>query len=114
VAVLADVLELTDDEIDAMRSSPLWPVRLAATPTVPRECRAEDTWVYRPGQFDGITAPTLLLSGSDSLAGIAEATDRAAAAIPGARVHVLEGHAHFAHKTDPAMVTAVIRQFLAR
>ena len=114
VAVLADVLELTDDEIDAMRSSPLWPVRLAATPTVPRECRAEDTWVYRAGQFDGITAPTLLLSGSDSLPGITEATDRAAAAIPGARVHVLEGHAHFAHKTDPAMVTAVIRQFLAR
>jgi pimeloyl-ACP methyl ester carboxylesterase len=113
VAVLADVLELTDDEIDAMRSSPLWPVRLAATPTVPRECSAEDTWVYRAGQFDGITAPTLLLSGSDSLPGITEATDRAAAAIPGARVHVLEGHAHFAHKTDPAMVTAVIRQFLA-
>ncbi|HET6775102.1 MAG TPA: alpha/beta hydrolase [Acidimicrobiales bacterium] len=113
VAVLADVLELTDDEIDAMRSSPLWPVRLAATPTVTRECRAEDTWVYRAGQFDGITAPTLLLSGSDSLPGIAEATDRAAAAIPGARVQVLEGHAHFAHKTDPAMVTAVIRQFLA-
>jgi pimeloyl-ACP methyl ester carboxylesterase len=111
--VLADVLELTDDEIDAMRSSPLWPVRLAATPTVPRECRAEDTWVYRPGQFDGITAPTLLLTGSDSLPGITEATDRAAAAIPGARVDVLEGHAHFAHKTDPAMVTAVIRQFLA-
>jgi pimeloyl-ACP methyl ester carboxylesterase len=111
VAVLADVLEMTEDEIDAVRSGPLWPARLAAAPTVPRECRAEETWVYRPGQFDGITAPTLLLSGSESLATITEATDRAAAAIPGARVHVLDGHGHFAHKTDPEMVTAVVRQF---
>jgi pimeloyl-ACP methyl ester carboxylesterase len=111
VAVLADVLEMSEVEIDALRSSPLWPVRLAAAATVPRECRIEDTWEYRPGQFDGITAPTLLLAGSDSLPAIAEATDRAAAAIPGARVHVLEGHGHFAHKTDPEAVTALVRQF---
>ena len=58
-AVLVDVLEMTEDEIDAFRSSPLWPTRLAAAHTVPRECRAEETWIYRPGQFEPITAPTL-------------------------------------------------------
>ena len=41
-----------------------------------------------------------------------EGTDRAAAAIPGARVLVLDGHAHLAHLTDPAMVAAVIRRFV--
>ena len=35
VAVLVDILEMTDEEIDAVRADPLWPVRLAAAPTVP-------------------------------------------------------------------------------
>lgn len=112
VAVLVGILEMTEDEIDVMRSTPLWPVRLAAAPTVPRECRVENDWVYQPGQFDGITAPTLLLAGSESPPVVNEATHRATAAISDAQIRVLEGHGHFAHKTDPAMVTAVIRQFI--
>jgi pimeloyl-ACP methyl ester carboxylesterase len=113
VAVLAGILEMTEPEIDAIRSSPLWPVRLAAAATVPRECRVEDGWVYEPGQFEGISAPTLLLAGSDSVPAIAEATHRAAAAIPDARIRVLDGHAHFAHRTDPAMVAAIVREFIS-
>ena len=113
VAVLVDILEMTDEEIDAFRASPLWPVRLAAAPTIPRECRAEQDWVYQPGQFDAVTAPTLFLAGSDSVPVVTEATDRAAAAIPHAQIRVLEGHGHFAHKTDPALVSTIIRQFIA-
>jgi pimeloyl-ACP methyl ester carboxylesterase len=113
VAVLTGILEMTDEEIDSMRSSPLWPVRLAAAATVPRECRVEDDWVYQPDQFDGIAAPTLLLTGSESVPAVVRATHQAAAAIPQARIRVLEGHAHFAHKTDPAMVAAIIRQFVS-
>jgi pimeloyl-ACP methyl ester carboxylesterase len=113
VAVLVGILEMTDEEIDSLRSSPLWPARLAAAPTVPRECRVEDGWVYEPGQFDGITAPALLLAGSESLPALTKATHEAAAAISGARIRVLDGHAHFAHKTDPAMVSAIIQQFVS-
>lgn len=111
VGVLAGALEMSGEEIDAIRSSPLWPVRLAAAPTVPRECRVEEGWVYRPGQFDAVASPTLVLAGSDSLPTIAATTRWAAAAIPGAQVRVLDGHAHFAHKTDPALVAGVIRRF---
>jgi len=113
VAVLTDILEMTDEEIDEMRASPLWPVRLAAAPTIPRECRVEEEWVSTPGQFDAVTAPTLMLAGSESTVAIAEVTERLAAEIPDARIHVLEGHGHFAHKADPAMVTAIIKQFVA-
>lgn len=112
VAVLRDSLEMTDDEVDAFRSSPLWPVRLAAAHTVPRECRVEHDWVYAPAQFAGITAPTLMLAGSDSVAEVTRATHRAAAAIPDAQIRVLDGHGHFAHKADPAMVDALIRDFV--
>jgi pimeloyl-ACP methyl ester carboxylesterase len=113
VTVLVDILDMTDDEIQAFRASPLWPVRLAAAPTIPRECRVEEGWVYEPGQFDRVTEPTLMLSGSDSVAAVREATARAAAALPESRIHVLHGHGHFAHKTDPGMVTDLIRHFIA-
>ena len=114
VGVLVDILEMTEEEIDAFRSSPLWPTRLAAAHTIPRECRAEDGWQYQPGQFAALTAPTLLLAGSDSVPVVRASTDRAAAAIPNAEIYELQGHGHFAHKTDPVMVSSVIRQFIAQ
>jgi pimeloyl-ACP methyl ester carboxylesterase len=113
VSVLVDILEMTDEEVAAMRASPLWPVRLAAAPTVPRECRAEERWRYEPGQFAGITAPTLLLSGSASPSVVQRATEDAAAAIPDSRIEVLHGHGHFAHKTDPELVWAIVHRFVA-
>ncbi|HET8788656.1 MAG TPA: alpha/beta fold hydrolase [Actinomycetes bacterium] len=111
--VLAGVVGMTDEEIASLRSGPRWPTMLASAPTVPRECRAEDGWTYRPGAFDGLSAPTLLLAGTESHPVLQQATDRALAAIPGARVQVLEGHAHLAHRSDPAMVAAVIRGFVS-
>jgi pimeloyl-ACP methyl ester carboxylesterase len=112
--VLVEIVGMTDDEVDAMRANPKmsWADRLAIVPTVPRECRAEDGWVYRPGQFDGIAAPTLMLAGSESPPVLHEATHLAAAAIPDVRIRVLEGHGHLAHRTDPAMVAAIIGQFI--
>lgn len=112
VTVLVEILELTDDELAELRRSPLWPVRLAAAPTVPRECRAEEGWTYRPGQFAGVVAPTLLLVGSASPVALTEATRAAAAAIRGARIEVLDGHAHFAHKTHPRLVAELVRSFV--
>jgi pimeloyl-ACP methyl ester carboxylesterase len=113
VAVLVDILELNDGEIDAFRKSPMWPARIAAAPTVPRECHAEEDWIYQPGQFDSITAASMLLSGSQSVPAVVDATHKAAERIPGAQIRVLEGHAHFAHRTDPQMVHAIINDFLA-
>jgi hypothetical protein len=51
-----------------------------------------------------------LLEGSESPPALKETTRRAAAAIEGAQIRVLEGHAHLAHKTEPALVAAIIRQ----
>ena len=111
--VLVDLLELSAEEMDGFRASPLWPTRLAAAHTIPRECRAEEDWVYQPGQFAGITAPTLFLMGSDSVAVVKDATALAAAAISQSQVRVLDGHEHFAHRTDPMMVAEIVRQFIA-
>lgn len=115
VTMFVDILEMSEEEIDAMRASatPSWATRIAAAHTLPRECRVEESWAYRPGQFDAITAPTLLLAGSDTPSDLSKATHAAADAIPDTRTQVLEGHGHMAHKTDPAMVAAIVRQFIS-
>jgi len=112
-AAFVDTGVMTDEEFDALRASPRWPKILASAPTLPRECRVEAAWVWQPGQFAGITAPTLMLAGSETDPELAECTHRAAAAIPNAEIRVLEGHAHFAFKSDPAMVATIIRDFIA-
>lgn len=114
-AMFTGVLEMSDEEVEVMRSShnPTWATRIASAWTLPRECRVEQSWVYEPGQFDAVAAPTLLLAGSETPADLSKATHQAADAIPAARVRQLEGHGHMAHKADPAMVAAVIREFLA-
>jgi pimeloyl-ACP methyl ester carboxylesterase len=112
-AVLADILGMTDEDIEPYRASPQWPARLAAAPTIPRECRVEESWRYSPGQFDEIAAPTLLLTGSLSTGDLVNATSRAAAPIPDTRIHILEGHGHLAHHTDPALVAALMQSFVA-
>ena len=60
---------------------------------------------YPAGSIEAVE----LLAGAESHAALKEAIGRALAAIPGARVEVLDGHAHLAHRTDPAMVAAVVR-----
>ena len=112
-AVLADTLGMTDEDIEPYRTSPQWPARLAAAPTIPRECRVEESWRYSPGQFDEIAAPTLLLTGSLARATSSMPLPVAAATIPDARIHILEGHGHLAHHTDPALVATLIQSFVA-
>jgi pimeloyl-ACP methyl ester carboxylesterase len=110
-AALVDTMVMTDAEFEAVKATSRWPTTLAAAPTLGRECRVEHTWRYDPGQFDAITAPTLLLTGSDSDANITALTHCAAEAIPDSQIRVLVGHGHFAHKTDPAMVAAIVREW---
>lgn len=113
-AALVDTMVMTDEEFEAFKGTPRWPLVLAVAPTLGRECRVEHSWRYVPGQFDAIAAPTLLLTGSDSDATIGALTRRAAEVISGAQIRVLEGHGHFAYKTDPATVADIVREWTSR
>jgi pimeloyl-ACP methyl ester carboxylesterase len=111
-AVLIDILEMSEEEVETRRASPQWPSYLKAAPTVLREARSEQTWVYRPGAFDRITAPTLVLIGTETSPALMQSSLRAAAAIPGARMHVLGGHGHLACITHPDLIASIITQFV--
>jgi pimeloyl-ACP methyl ester carboxylesterase len=112
VMLFRDLLDFTDEQVAELRARPEWAGRVATAPTIGREARAEQGWAYPPGGLDRISTPTLLLSGSESTPDIKRATEMARVAIPGAQVRRLKGHAHIAHRTDPAMVADIVREFV--
>jgi pimeloyl-ACP methyl ester carboxylesterase len=112
VEMAAEIAGLTEDQIAERRAAPNWSQRVATAPTIAREARIEEGWDWQSERFAGIAVPTLLLTGSETPPALAEVTSLAAAAIPGARVHVLAGHGHVAHVSEPGVVAQVLRNWL--
>jgi pimeloyl-ACP methyl ester carboxylesterase len=111
VEMFSSIVGLTEDEIEERRAAPNWPERVATAPTLAREARIEEGWDWQPNQFARIGVPTLLITGSETTPELAQVTALTAAAIPGARVHVLAGHGHIAHRSEPAVVANVLRDW---
>ncbi len=112
VEMATQIAGLTEDEIAERRAAPNWPERVALAPTMAREARIEESWDWSPDRFASIAVPTLLITGSETPPELAEVTSLTAAAIPGARVHVLAGHGHVAHVSEPGVVAEVLRDWL--
>jgi pimeloyl-ACP methyl ester carboxylesterase len=112
IEFLTDVAGLPEDELADMRSAANWSERFAYVPTIAREARIMDGWEWQPDRDSGIRVPTLLLTGSESTPEFAAITSAAAAAIPGARVHVIDGQGHMAVRFAPAVVAEVLRDWL--
>ena len=111
-AVLIDILEMSDADVEARRATPRWAAYLRAAATVLREARTEQEWEYRPGAFAGVRAATLFLVGTETPPALMQSTVRAAAAIPASRTHVLGGHGHLALLTDPDLIASIIKLFV--
>jgi pimeloyl-ACP methyl ester carboxylesterase len=88
------------------------PARVAAAPALVRELRANAEAALDPGQAARITVPTLLLTGSDSRDPFAADTRAVAAALPDARVVVMEGQQHVADILAPEVVAGHLLAFL--
>jgi pimeloyl-ACP methyl ester carboxylesterase len=108
-----DIGGYTEAEIDAMQGTPAWQARLDASPTVPRELRAEWAFALEALRLADFTAPTLVLVGSESPDWAKRSTDAFAAAIPGAELHTLEGHGHGAAVSGPELLAAELTSFFA-
>ena len=103
---------ISEEEIAQLKAAPTWPARLAAAHTVPRELRAFGGQAFDPAWAAKISVPVLLLVGADSPDEIKADPETVAAALPDARIHVLEGQAHLAHLTDPRSFADAVLSFL--
>jgi pimeloyl-ACP methyl ester carboxylesterase len=107
---MSDVGGYTEAEIEAMRGTPAWQARLAASPTVPRELRAEGAYSMDAlGLAD--RGPTLLLLGTRSPEWARRSMQAFASAIPASELHPLEGHGHGAAVSGPDLIAAELRAF---
>jgi pimeloyl-ACP methyl ester carboxylesterase len=99
-----------DEAIDELESSPVWEARKRVTPTLPRELRAE--LAHRLDALARITAPTLLLVGSERTEWAIRSTGAYEELLPSAARVVLEGHGHGANVSAPGLLAAELRRFL--
>jgi pimeloyl-ACP methyl ester carboxylesterase len=107
-----DVVLMPEAEITALRAQPAWPARVAAAPTIVRELRAIPQVPFDPGQAARIAVPTLLLTGSDSDDPFAADLATVAAALPDARIGVLDGQRHVADILAPELFARRLLAFL--
>ena len=109
-----DVVSLTPEEIEMLRSFPQYPALVAMAPNIPREAQAEDGYCsdFDPARLSGFGTPTLILVGGDSPAFEKAAAEALEAALPDGRVVVLPGEGHVAHRTAPELLAREAVRFL--
>ena len=100
------------EEIDELARSPVWERRKRVSPTLPRELRAELRFRLDQAALRRISAPTLMLLGSESPDWAHRSTDAYSEKIANCEVRILEGHGHGATTSGPELLAAEIARFL--
>ena len=106
-----ELVGLSEEEIAALKTQPSWPARIAAAHTIPREERAFLQTPFDPDAAAAIAVPTLLLVGSETPTWSTQA-ETVAAALPNARIEVLQGQGHVADLFAPEVVAERLLAFL--
>jgi len=109
---LRNALEMTDEEIDAMRGDERWESRVDAMPALPREIRETQRDLFDPAAFEGVSVPTTLLVGSESPAGLQDASALVAEALADATVVELSGLGHLAMSEAPERFAETVEDAL--
>jgi pimeloyl-ACP methyl ester carboxylesterase len=117
----ADVLEtflrrvvgMDDAAIAAYQADPVWPLRVAAAHTLPRELRAEGRSAEAGLEALGaVQQPVLQIVGGASKTEFADATAALDDRLVDGRVVVIPGARHAAHHTHPEALIEAIDTFL--
>jgi pimeloyl-ACP methyl ester carboxylesterase len=107
-----EVVGMPDHEFEVYRNLPVWPVRVALAPTIPREMAIEHTYRFAPERFSELRIPTLLLVGGDSPPLFQRALEAVAEALPSGQVAVMPGEQHVAMDTNPELFLREVLAFL--
>lgn len=111
-AFMREVAEIPAGEVAAIRAQPSWQARVATVHTVTREIRAFFANRFDPAEAARITVPTLVLTGSDTPPATKDDPETVAAALPDARLVVLEGQEHLADVLAPELFARHVVAFL--
>jgi len=107
-----EIVQVPEEAITALRSTPEWPAITALADTLLYEVRAVDGYVFDPERFRTLMTPTLLLLGSESSQFLKSATAAVDAALPDGELVMLPGQGHLAMDTAPDLFLREIFSFL--
>jgi pimeloyl-ACP methyl ester carboxylesterase len=107
-----DLVEMPQEEVEYLRSLPAWQERVKAAHTVPRELRADEHYHFVSERFEDLSAPTLMLEGSDSPAFLKAADKAVDEVLPNCRIVVMAGQGHAAMDTATDLFTREVVRFL--
>lgn len=110
---LAEIVGMTAEDLAAYRADPVWPVRVAAAHTIPRELAGEASAAASLEALAGVRQPVLQLLGTASRPIFAAAARALDARLADGRIVEIEGARHAAHHTHVEAVVAAIGAFLA-
>lgn len=102
------------DELELLKSTETWAVRVANAHTMAREARAVLGYRFEAQRFAAMAVPTLVLVGGEQSQGMRDAANAVAEALPNATVSVLEGQLHMAMDTAPGLVVERVLAFFDR
>jgi len=109
---LREVVGVSEAELQALRRSATWRVRVQAAHTLPREVRMAESYRFDPARLAKVRTPTLFLLGTESPRFMHDSTMAAHAALQNSRVELLPGQGHAAMTTAPEMFLAKVLAFL--
>jgi len=107
-----ELLKMSAEQVSNFRAQPSWQGRLAAAHTIAREDRAYFGTPFDPGQAAKITVPTLLVTGGDSPESFRGDIETVAAAMPDARIVIIDGQQHVADVLVPEVFAWQMMSFL--
>lgn len=109
---MARVVGMSDAELAAYRADPVWPLRVAAAPTIVRELAAELDPAASIETLGRVRQPVLQLLGGASLPTFRQATVALDSRLADGRIVEIPDAKHAAHHTQPGAVVAAVLEFL--
>jgi pimeloyl-ACP methyl ester carboxylesterase len=110
---LREVVGMDEAALAAYRADPVWPVRVAAAHTIPRELRSEGESIAAGLDVLGrVRQPVLQVLGGDSLPTFGASTRALDERLIDGRVVVIPGARHAAHHTHPDAFVEAVTAFL--
>jgi len=107
-----EVVGMDDAAMAGFRADAVWPLRVAAAHTIPRELEAERSPAASLDALGAVAVPILQVLGTASVPAFHDATAALDARLAQGSVVRIDGAAHAAHHTHPEAFVAAVEAFL--
>ncbi len=109
-----EVVKMPEYEFKMYSQLPMWKVRVALAPTIPRELAIDHFYHFNPEKFTRLQVPTLLLVGGDSPPLFQQAIEKVDSTLPNSKIVSLPNQQHIAMDTNPELFVIEVLQFLLK